>query len=234
MPAYDSTGTTTGRTIVGLFPDRADAEAAIQDLKDAGFTNEQIGVAMRDAGEQQTLAADTGANAATGAATGAVSGGLVGGLIGLLGSLLIPGVGPIVVGGVLASTLVGAGAGAATGGIIGGLIGMGVSEEDARHFDARFREGAVLVTVTAGARTDEAIRILDQHGADMGPSRMTSGVAGAARLDRTDYSRPDLATGTGPDVAAANASVGGIGYRGVERRSGRDRRGSSSERAGTL
>jgi len=170
MPAYDSTGTTTGRTIVGLFPDRADAEAAIQDLKDAGFTNEQIGVAMRDAGEQQTLAADTGANAATGAATGAVSGGLVGGLLGLLGSLLIPGVGPVLAGGVLGSTLAGAGIGAATGGLVGALIGLGVPEADARHFDQGFREGGTLVTVDAGARTPEAVAIMARHEVDLGPS----------------------------------------------------------------
>jgi hypothetical protein len=233
MAVLNNPGSTTGRTIVGLFRERPDAEAAIQDLKDAGFTNEQIGVAMRDQSQQRELAEDTGTNAASGAATGAVSGGVVGGLIGLLGSLLIPGVGPIVVGGVLASTLVGAGAGAATGGIIGGLIGMGVSEEDAKHFDAGFREGGVLVTVTAIERIDEAVEILDDNGADMGPSRMTQrepttaqrGVTGQyseGRLEDTGYfDRSGLAgSGTG-------ATSGGA-YGGTERRSGRDRRSAST------
>ena len=68
------------------------AEAAIRDLKGAGFTEEQIGVAMQDP--------EPCAHAAEGAATGALSGGMLGGLVGLLGSLLIPGVGPIVIGGV--------------------------------------------------------------------------------------------------------------------------------------
>jgi hypothetical protein len=108
---------TTGRTVVGLFNNRHHAEAAIRDLKDAGFTDEQIGVAMQDKSEQTELMDATGSNAAEGAAKGAVSGGVVGGLIGLLGSLLVPGFGPIVVGGVLASTLAGAGLGAAAGGI---------------------------------------------------------------------------------------------------------------------
>ena len=49
---------------------------------------------------------DTGSKVAEGAATGAVSGGIVGGLIGLLGSLLIPGVGPVVVGVLFASRTV--------------------------------------------------------------------------------------------------------------------------------
>ena len=140
----------TGRTVVGMFPTRNEAEAAIRELKAAGFSDEQIGVALQDTDEQRELVESAGVSTAEGAATGAVSGGLVGGLIGLLGSLLIPGVGPIVVGGVLASTLTGAGIGAATGGIIGALVGMGVPEADAPHFDQGLRSGRTLVTVSAG------------------------------------------------------------------------------------
>src|SRR5215213_3549857 len=159
----DLTPGTHGRTVVGLFTDRSDAENAIRELKNAGFSDSQIGVAMRDRDEQRQLIEDTGSTAAEGAATGALSGGVVGGLIGLLGSLLIPGVGPIVVGGVLASALTGAGIGAATGGIIGALAGMGVPEADAKHFDLGLRSGHILVTVDAGNRTGEALGILQRH-----------------------------------------------------------------------
>jgi hypothetical protein len=160
----------TGRTVVGLFRNRGDAEQAISDLKDAGFTRDQVGIAIKDRGEQRELADTTDTSPAAGAAAGAVTGGLVGGIIGLLGSLLLPGLGPIVVGGVLESVLVGAGAGAATGGIIGALVGLGVSEQDARHFDTGFREGGTLVTVDAGPRVDEAERILGSCNADLGPT----------------------------------------------------------------
>src|SRR5215210_3881455 len=144
---------TTGRTVVGMFTNRPDAESAIRELKAAGFSEDLIGVALQDQTEQRDLMETTGSEAAEGAATGAVSGGLVGGLIGLLGSLLVPGVGPIMVGGVLTATLTGAGIGAATGGIIGALVGLGVPEADARHFDEGLRSGRTLVTVDAGART---------------------------------------------------------------------------------
>lgn len=166
----DVTPGTHGRTVVGLFTDRVEAENAIRQLKDAGFTEKQIGIAMRDRDEQRQLLEDTGTTAAEGAAVGAVSGGVVGGLIGLLGSLLIPGVGPIVVGGVLASTLAGAGIGAAAGGIIGALMGLGVPEVDAEHFDRGLRSGGVIVTVDAGDRATEAIAILKHNHADLGPS----------------------------------------------------------------
>jgi uncharacterized protein (TIGR02271 family) len=190
----------TYRTVVGMFTDRSHAEQAIRDLKAAGFTESQIGVAMQNDEEQQRLIDDTGSQAAEGAAKGAVSGGIVGGLIGLLGSLLIPGVGPIVVGGVLASALTGAGVGAATGGLIGALIGLGVPEEDAQHFESGLQSGGILVTVDAGARVAEAVSILRQHDADLGPT----GRSRYESLARTDIDSSAAATsGSAAGMASA-------------------------------
>ena len=176
---------TVGRTVVALFDNRSSAERAIRELKNAGFTNDQLGVATQDsvgaggAGtgrDEHGSAVDTREEAADelteGATAGALTGGIVGGLVGLLSSLLIPGVGPLIVGGVLASTLLGMGVGAATGGLIGALVGMGVSEEDARYFDAGLREGRTLLTVSGAAAAPEALAILERHGADLGPSRL--------------------------------------------------------------
>jgi len=185
----DTSPGTHGLTVVGLFTDRSDAESAIRELKDAGFSERQIGVAMRDRNEQRELMEDTGTTTAEGAAVGAVSGGVIGGLIGLLGSLLIPGVGPIVVGGVLASTLAGAGVGAAAGGIIGALMGLGVPEADAEHFDTGLRSGGVIVTVDAGDRVPQAIAILQHNHVDLGPSGVErfqtaeSGATGGRELE---------------------------------------------------
>jgi hypothetical protein len=183
--ASDGGAQRIGRTVVGLFRNRSEAEDAIRDLKAGGFTNEQIGVAVQDRKEREEdqrerpeddeqrgkIVEETATGMAEGASVGALTGGVVGGLVGLIGSLLIPGLGPVVVGGVLASTLLGAGIGAATGGLIGALVGMGVPEEDARYFDSGFRQGGTIVTVNAGDATPEALAILQRHGADLGPSR---------------------------------------------------------------
>ena len=163
--------TTTQGTVVGLFKNQVDAERAIERLKQAGFTENQIGVAMRDRSQQKELIEGTGTQAAEGAATGAISGGVLGGVIGLLagvGALAIPGVGPIIAGGALASTLAGAGIGAAAGGLLGALMGMGIPEEDARHFDEGFKAGGTLVTVNAAGREHEARECLYEAGADLG------------------------------------------------------------------
>lgn len=173
------------RTIVGVFDSRDHAEMAIRDLKDAGFSGDQIGVAMRDRTAQGELVEDTGTHAAEGAVTGAVGGGILGGLTGLLigiGALAIPGIGPVVAGGALATAfgtaagtaVAGAGIGAAAGGIVGALVGMGVPEEEARYFESSFRSGGVLVSVNAENRAMEALNILEQHGADTGSGMSTS------------------------------------------------------------
>lgn len=173
--------------VVGLFRNQADAERGIQRLKESGFNESQIGVALRDRSQQQELAESTGTQVAEGAATGAISGGVLGGVIGLLagvGALAIPGIGPIIAGGTLASTLAGAGIGAAAGGLLGALVGMGIPEEDARHFDEGFRSGGTLVTVNAGDRAQEARSCLSESGADLGPTqaRMSTRAAPADRM----------------------------------------------------
>jgi uncharacterized protein (TIGR02271 family) len=191
----NNVATTERGTVVGLFHNQADAERAIQQLKQAGFSENQIGVALKDRTRQEELIEGTGTQAAEGAATGALSGGVLGGVLGLLagvGALAIPGVGPIIAGGTLASTLAGAGIGAAAGGLIGALAGMGVPEEDARHFDRGFQAGGTLVTVDAGSRADEARACLYENGADLGSTGR--GITGSSAMSagRTAGGRSDL------------------------------------------
>ncbi|HET8836963.1 MAG TPA: general stress protein [Gemmatimonadales bacterium] len=160
-------------TVVGLFADQTAAQRGIEALKAAGFSEQEIGVAARDKEQQKGLTESTGTGAAEGAGKGAVGGGVLGGIVGLLagvGALVIPGIGPIIAGGALASTLAGAGIGAAAGGLIGALVGMGVPEEDAKHFERGFEEGAVLVTVAAGTKAEEARDVILALGGDLGPA----------------------------------------------------------------
>jgi Heat induced stress protein YflT len=179
-PRADSPPAPAGRTVVaGLFTEREAAVAAIDGLKAAGFDVADVGVAMRDRSDQSDLADETGAKAAGGAAAGAVGGGLVGGALGLLvglGALAIPGIGPVLAGGALATAfglgggtaVAGAGIGAAAGGLVGALVGMGIPEAEAKHFEEGFQAGGVLVTVNGGDRAADALAVLERHGADTG------------------------------------------------------------------
>jgi hypothetical protein len=152
---------TTRTHYVGVFDDRNDAELAARDLRAKGFTDEQIGYAWRDeSGKTYTEGNKAGALAASGAGTGVV----LGGLIGAGAALLIPGVGPVVSGGILATALAGGVTGAVTGavagGIAGALVGLGIPEHEAKYYDEQFRDGRTLMTVRADQRYSDASDIV--------------------------------------------------------------------------
>jgi len=179
-------------TVVGVFEHRNDAERAIEELHRAGFTDEQIGFIVRDGGEHVTHdVSTTGTSAAgEGAVGGMLAGAGIGGLIAAAASLLVPGFGPVLAGGILATTLGGAAIGAAAGGILGSLVGMGVPEEEARYYETEFNSGRLLVTVRADGRFDEARDLLYRSGAyDVDRRTGTVGVGGGMHPDDwTTYS----------------------------------------------
>ncbi|GLV58685.1 hypothetical protein KDH_55150 [Dictyobacter sp. S3.2.2.5] len=156
--------TTERATAVGVFSEPALAEQAMDQLRNAGFTDEQIGFVSRDPDRASAGGIGDGENAPS-TATGAVSGGVIGGVIGAVTSLLIPGFGPAIAGGILAATLGGAALGALAGGFVGSLMHLGVPEHEARFYESQLNEGRTVVTVNARGRYDEAVRILRQAGA---------------------------------------------------------------------
>lgn len=163
------------RHLAAVFAGREEAAAAIHELKESGrYQGGEIGVAMRDRTEEGELAHETGSHTRAAAGLGLLGGGVLGGLAGWLvaaGVLGIPGVGPVVAGGALATALgvtggtaaVGAGVGATAGGLAGALVGLGIPEEDARWYEQGFREGGVVVTVRT-QDTAHAIEVLRRHG----------------------------------------------------------------------
>lgn len=148
---------TTRSHYVGVFDDRNDAELAARDLRDKGFKDEQIGYAWHDeSGKTHAEGNKAGEMAASGAGTGVV----LGGLIGAGAALLIPGIGPIVSGGLLATALAGGVTGAVAGGVAGALVGLGIPEVEATYYDQQFRDGRTLMTVRADDRYGDASDIV--------------------------------------------------------------------------
>ena len=114
---------------------------------------------------------DDGVNK-SGAVKGALGGAAAGGLLGLA-ALAIPGVGPLAAAGAIAASAVpeaaaiGAGLGAAAGGLSGLLTKHGVSEEDARYYEDRIKQGGYFVAVhedRAGTSFEQAREILFRNG----------------------------------------------------------------------
>lgn len=153
-------------TIIGVFSSQADAQAAIRDLRDAGFGETEIGVVAHDEDGGEAVRDADGNMAAEGAVAGAATGAGVGALwaVGIAAGLL-PAIGPIVAGGILGSILASAAGGAAAAGLAGALIGLGIPEDEVEYYEGELRSGRSLVTVKTGARSNEAWTIMERHGA---------------------------------------------------------------------
>ncbi|GAB1538789.1 hypothetical protein NUACC21_14530 [Scytonema sp. NUACC21] len=147
---------------VGTFSSRQEAEAALNDLRNSGFKMDRVSILAKHADRNDRIAganvSDRGDNEAQeGAGIGAVAGTVLGGIGGLLvglEALIIPGVGPFLAAGTIATTLAGAGIGAATGSLVGALTGAGIPEEDAQAYSNRISQGDYLVMIEG---TDDEI-----------------------------------------------------------------------------
>jgi hypothetical protein len=142
------------RTITRLYDSYPDAVAVVNALEAAELRpNREISlVANENARGRDVTAAphqtERRSEAGPGAAIGATAGGIVGILTGL-GLMAIPGVGPLVAAGWLATTLAGAGVGAGIGGMVGALVNAGVDREEAEVYQEGVRRGGTLVSVKA-------------------------------------------------------------------------------------
>ena len=160
----------SNKAVVGLVDLQSQAETVVADLRENGFSNDDISVVfpMTVGGREMILQENT--KAPEGALAGLGAGGAVGGTIGLLaglGALAIPGIGPIIAAGPIMAALSGLVAGATFGGIAGGLIGVGIPEIEAKQYEGKIKSGKILISVHAEDVEDRirARRILERHGA---------------------------------------------------------------------
>jgi hypothetical protein len=165
------TTTAVRTTVVGVFPNRGQAQQAVSELRRLGFREDQIGVLGREsvaagATEASTTAKTGHSKAVEGAATGVAAGAGVGALWALgIAAGMLPAIGPVIAGGLLASVLASAAGGAAIAGLVGALVGLGIPEEEAKYYEGEVKAGHTLVTVKAEGRVDEVRGLFAQYGA---------------------------------------------------------------------
>lgn len=148
----------------------AQAAAIASRLKVSGFSGNDISVLFPDRSGSRDFAHEQHTKAPEGAAAGAGAGGVLGGAVGWLagiGALAIPGLGPFIAAGPILAALSGAAVGAAVGGLTGALIGMGVPEYEAKRYEAKIKDGNILISVHSENRdeTRKAKEIFEQEGA---------------------------------------------------------------------
>lgn len=163
-----------------LFPSGEAAKEAGMALRSAGFDSGHLSFLQRRwealneleppsltksliRPEEQELAE----NPVLGAVTGGVLGGAAGWIVGLA-LVAVPGVGPVLAAGTLATLLGSATVGAVAGGLAGGLLFAGFPEDVAHHYAAQLDGTRCLLAVeTMSARSQQsAANVLQSYGGE--------------------------------------------------------------------
>jgi outer membrane lipoprotein SlyB len=208
---------TTQRTpmVTGLFNDRESAERAYQSVESRGYNRDDVNLMMSDKTRdthfgEGTPNTELGSKALEGAGTGSAIGGTIGAIIGGIAAIgtnvLLPGLGLVVAGPIVAA-LTGAGAGGLTGGLIGALIGSGIPEEHAAEYESGVKNGGIFMGVNA--RNDEDADYFQKdwsnHGSSVHALGTGAGVVGGAVTGAA------IGTAVAPGVGtAAGGIVGGV------------------------
>lgn len=171
--------TQQGRLVTGMFADRDSAERAYNTLHSRGYGKDDIHLIMSDDTRKrhfgsESVKTELGTKAMEGAGTGSAIGGTVGAIaaaVAAIGTtLLLPGLG-LVIAGPLVAAFAGAGAGGIAGGIIGALVGSGIPEERAVVYEKGIKDGHIVMGVKP-RNDDDAVyiandwqtnRVLDIH-----------------------------------------------------------------------
>lgn len=136
--------------VFGIYTILAAADTATDELVKSGFSPSAVSALLPDNLGNHPIATEKSTKAPEGAAAGAGSGAVLGGALGLLvgmGTLAIPGVGPLIAAGPIMAGLAGLGVGGAVGGFAGALIGLGIPEYEAKRYEGRLQKGGILLSV---------------------------------------------------------------------------------------
>ena len=155
---------------VGIFDKVRMAQQAVEELREAGFMEHEIGLIARKVEVTQIPAEPSQHEQRT--AEGALGGILTGAGLGGLWAIgieveLLPALGELVLGGLFSGLLAGAVVGGAAGGIIGALIAAGLPRNRAKELEEHVQAGRVIITVRTDDRYDEALAILLANGGEI-------------------------------------------------------------------
>jgi hypothetical protein len=156
------TTTKSGTLMTGMFRDKDSADRAYTALQLRGYGSNEIYLIMSDDTRHKHFASEAhttniGNKAMEGAGTGAGIGITVGAIAAAIAavgaSLVIPGLGLVIAGPIVAAAA-GAGAGGLAGGIIGALVGAGIPKERAVIYEKGVREGYIVIGVHPHSKAD--------------------------------------------------------------------------------
>ena len=184
-------------SIVGIFRMRADAVSAAQELESLGFEGKNLIVLYPDHGKTdvEAIPSEDAEQPGMGKAIGGVAGGAAGLNIGAaIGSLLIPGVGPVlaITLGAAAVGIGGAVVGAAAGGALEEVWTKGVPKDEVFFYEDALRQGrTVLVALSEDDRQLESGRkVIEKSGAEALDAAREKWWIGLQDAEEAVYTKP--------------------------------------------
>lgn len=157
-----TTTTTAGTLMTGMFRDKESADRAYMAVQLRGYGSNEIYLVMSDDTKARHFSSDIHATnignkslegAGAGSAIGFTVGAIAAGLAIAGASIVIPGIG-LVIAGPLVAAAAGAGAGGVAGGVIGALIGAGIPRERAIVYEKGVKEGHIVIGVHPRNKAD--------------------------------------------------------------------------------
>jgi hypothetical protein len=187
-------------TVVGIFQSNAGAEGAIQQLRKSGIGDDRITLLRPGTPDEKAIhyMSDTEAPG-----IGEALGGTVGGAIGAGGgatlglavaSLLLPGVGPVLIAGALGAALLGAGgalAGMQAGEALETALGNGLPHDELFLYEDALRQGrsVVIVGVDDEETADKVREVFARTGAESIDAARESWWTGLRDAEALEYER---------------------------------------------
>jgi hypothetical protein len=144
---------------IGVYDDIQKAEHAIDELRQAGFRSEEIGIIGHVADEQVPTPAKMHAPEEN-AMTAVLRGGIIGAIGGAFVILVVPGLGEVAGVGRWFDVVGGATLGACVTGVLLAFASFLFWKPRTRFYAAQLGKGNFIVTVTNPTRSDEAVSVL--------------------------------------------------------------------------
>jgi hypothetical protein len=171
--------------VFGIYGSDVQAGLAVVRLMESGFSSNDISVLLKDHRSSRAFAEEGSTKAPKGTASPTTADRTFA-FLGEINALAVPGIGPFIAVGPIMEALSGFGAAGSAGYLTGALVDMGIPEFEAKRYDEKIKEGAVLLSVRCDSSVSmtRAQNLLKQMGGqDIASSGDASAAHGAAPQD---------------------------------------------------
>lgn len=188
------------QAVVGVFTTLTDAKCAADQLQAISLPREHVNFLLPDASKEEMQIVPTMETEQPG--LGKVIGGIVGGAAGVVGgqvgatavSIILPGVGPVLVIGLAAAALLGVGgvlAGAAAGSALEETVSQGLPKDELFVYEDALRQGCIVLIALIEEETqvDAARQVMEQCGAESLNAAREKWWLGLRSVEKEHYTR---------------------------------------------